>query len=142
MTMGRILPSGPRESEIWVITYKCGIYEPRVSCLRTSALSLVSIEIPPTVRLYIPTMSDFYHPSYDSRYPQHQYPPMIPSATPSNSSDENNDQPTTPPKSADLHQQKSDAKPQATFLTKLYAYVSHTTLFWSFSHPSKSSRAS
>lgn len=87
------------------------------------------------------TMSDFYHPSYDSRYPHHQYPPM-PSATSSNSSDENNDPPPTPPKSADLQQPKSEAKPQATFLTKLYAYVRSTVLLILFYNPSQSSWAS
>ncbi|KAF9535101.1 HSF-type DNA-binding-domain-containing protein [Crepidotus variabilis] len=59
-------------------------------------------------------MADLYPPNYDSRYPA--------TASSSNSSDENNDAPPSPAKSPD-HQQKTEAKPQATFLTKLYALL-------------------
>ena len=58
-------------------------------------------------------MADLYPHSYDNRYQQY---------TPSND-DSNNDSPPTPPKSSDHQQSKSETKPQATFLTKLYAYV-------------------
>lgn len=52
-------------------------------------------------------MTDLY--PYDARYQQSS----------SASSDDNNDQ----SKSTDLNNQKSDSKPQATFLTKLYALL-------------------
>ena len=60
-------------------------------------------------------MADLYPPSYS---PRHSYPQHTMSGS---SSDENHDQPSKSP--SDHHPPKSDAKPQATFLTKLYAYV-------------------
>ncbi|KAF8897365.1 HSF-type DNA-binding-domain-containing protein [Infundibulicybe gibba] len=80
-------------------------------------------------------MADLYPPSYSARYHRdHQhYPSSAPMVYPqlmsshhsasSNSSDENHDQPSSPPKSADQQPQKSESKPQATFLTKLYALL-------------------
>lgn len=66
---------------------------------------------------YPRTMSSSYSPTQ----PQ-IYPPALPHVQPtSSSSPEGDDGDATPPKSADA--QKLETKPQATFLTKLYAYV-------------------
>ena len=68
-------------------------------------------------------MADLYPPSYSPR--QSYHPHHLMSSSSNNSSDENHDQPQSPSKSPSDHQPpKSDAKPQATFLTKLYAYAS------------------
>ena len=51
--------------------------------------------------------------------PRPYYPPQLMSAGSStNSDDDQHDAPPSPTKSAEQH--KPDAKPQATFLTKLY----------------------
>ncbi|KIL68140.1 hypothetical protein M378DRAFT_8823 [Amanita muscaria Koide BX008] len=68
-------------------------------------------------------MSNRHH-DFASVYP----PQLMSSSSNTSSSDDSHDRPTTPPKmiSADHHQttpQKSDSKPQATFLTKLYALL-------------------
>ncbi|PPQ75123.1 hypothetical protein CVT24_010037 [Panaeolus cyanescens] len=67
-------------------------------------------------------MADLYPPSYPHRTNSYNnnYPPSS-----NNSSDENNDQSTDHEKllSNDSIPQKSDPKPQATFLTKLYALL-------------------
>ncbi|KAF8974405.1 HSF-type DNA-binding-domain-containing protein [Flammula alnicola] len=80
-------------------------------------------------------MADLYPPNYSARNyrdnnndytpsPLQVYPPQLMSAGSSNnSSDENHDQPPSPTKSADHQPPKSEAKPQATFLTKLYALL-------------------
>lgn len=52
--------------------------------------------------------------------PRTYYPPQLMSAGSSNNSDD--DQPPSPTKSND-QPQKAEAKPQATFLTKLYKCV-------------------
>ncbi|KAH9482852.1 Heat shock factor protein 4 [Psilocybe cubensis] len=71
-------------------------------------------------------MADLYPPSYtmrhrdDSQYSQYP-PPLLSAGSSNNSSDDNHDQPPSPTKSAD--HQKPEAKPQATFLTKLYALL-------------------
>ncbi|KAF8165160.1 HSF-type DNA-binding-domain-containing protein [Crassisporium funariophilum] len=88
-------------------------------------------------------MADLYPPSYSARQPYHRhpddhqqqynpsplqvYPPQLmnsqPSGSSNNSSDENHDQPPSPSKSSDHQPPKTEAKPQATFLTKLYALL-------------------
>ncbi|KAG6855026.1 hypothetical protein C0991_005955 [Blastosporella zonata] len=81
-------------------------------------------------------MADLYPPSYSSRsYPRDNdpyntsasYPPhpiaSHHSGSSTGDSDDNHDQPPSPPKSTDLLSQKPDTKPQATFLTKLYALL-------------------
>ncbi|KAF8450832.1 HSF-type DNA-binding-domain-containing protein [Boletus edulis BED1] len=79
-------------------------------------------------------MQDLYAPSYPPHRPQwsrsadHQYPqintappPLYP---PSSPNDSPSDDPSPPPKSHDQHQPaKTESKPQATFLTKLYALL-------------------
>jgi len=73
-------------------------------------------------------MTDLYPPSYSPprQYNSPQYPQQLMSSSSNNSSDET---PPSPSKSPSDHQPpKSDAKPQATFLTKLYAYVQSTAL--------------
>lgn len=64
-------------------------------------------------------MADLYPPSYSPRQSYHPHNIMSGSSI---SSDENHDSPSKSP--SDHQPPKSDAKPQATFLTKLYAYVS------------------
>ncbi|KAG6911681.1 hypothetical protein DXG01_007931 [Tephrocybe rancida] len=82
-------------------------------------------------------MADLYPPSYSSRSyttrdTEHynssaSYPPQPIASQHSGSStgdsDDNHDQPPSPSKSTDVHSQKPDTKPQATFLTKLYALL-------------------
>ena len=63
-------------------------------------------------------MADLY-PPYSPR--QSYHPQHLMSGSSNNSSDENHDSPSKSP--SDHQPPKSDAKPQATFLTKLYAYV-------------------
>lgn len=67
---------------------------------------------------YPRTMSSSYSPTQ-----QQIYPPALPHVQPTSSSspEDHDDGDATPPKSADA--QKLETKPQATFLTKLYAYV-------------------
>ena len=67
-------------------------------------------------------MADLYPPSYSPR--QSYHPHNLMSGSSNNSSDENHDSPSKSP--SDHQPPKSDAKPQATFLTKLYAYVVFT----------------
>lgn len=68
-------------------------------------------------------------PAYQSsNNPQMVYPPQLMSSQHSGSSnassDENHNEPPSPSKSNPEHQPpKTESKPQATFLTKLYAYV-------------------
>lgn len=57
-------------------------------------------------------MADLYPPSYNMRH----Y-----ALDDHNDDDDSHDQPPSPTKSSDPP--KPEAKPQATFLTKLYAYV-------------------
>ncbi|KAF8205128.1 HSF-type DNA-binding-domain-containing protein [Pholiota molesta] len=59
-------------------------------------------------------MADLYPPHYP---PRNFYPPLMSAASSNNSDD---DQPPSPTKSLDHQPPKSEAKPQATFLTKLY----------------------
>ncbi|KAF8914095.1 HSF-type DNA-binding-domain-containing protein [Gymnopilus junonius] len=66
-------------------------------------------------------MADLYPPSYPPRHRDYQYPPLMSAGSSNNSSDENNDTPPSPEKPAEPP--KSDTKPQATFLTKLYALL-------------------
>ena len=70
-----------------------------------------SLEIPPPrERAHHTLMADLYPPTYNARV----YPPA--------NDNDDNDQPPSPTKSLSDHQPpKSEAKPQATFLTKLYA---------------------
>ncbi|KAJ7228822.1 HSF-type DNA-binding-domain-containing protein [Mycena pura] len=74
-------------------------------------------------------MADLYPPSYPSRsYPRppDPYPYSMPhhSGSSNGSADEAHDEPQSPSKSPELPQpQKSESKPQATFLTKLYALL-------------------
>ncbi|KAG8218368.1 HSF-type DNA-binding-domain-containing protein [Butyriboletus roseoflavus] len=83
-------------------------------------------------------MQDLYAPSYQpprpqwSRHTDHQYPQIStaqpPLYPPSSPNDSPNDDPSPQPpiKSHDQHQHqptKSESKPQATFLTKLYALL-------------------
>lgn len=103
--------------------------------------------IPPLV-----SMADLYPPAHSRspqqyQYPRHTdsqqsptypttnnsnqmvpYPPQLMSSQHSNSSnassDENHNEPPSPSKSNSEHQPpKTESKPQATFLTKLYSYV-------------------
>lgn len=84
-------------------------------------------------------MADLYPPSYSNRsYQRHAdqnypsnglvYPPQViasqHSGSSTGSSEDTHDQPPSPAKSSDQQPQKSETKPQATFLTKLYAHVS------------------
>lgn len=77
-------------------------------------------------------MADLYPPalrtrhSDDSPYPNILYPHLMAHSASSNSSeDDPHTEPHSPPPSSKLdhHAPKPDAKPQATFLTKLYAYL-------------------
>ncbi|KAF5388038.1 hypothetical protein D9615_000234 [Tricholomella constricta] len=85
-------------------------------------------------------MADLYPPPYPSRpYPRSSDPSPYPSAnglayppqviasqhsgSSTASSEDNHDQPPSPAKSSDNQPQKTEAKPQATFLTKLYALL-------------------
>jgi hypothetical protein len=71
-------------------------------------------------------MADLYPPSYPQRnYHRDQYNqyPMSHSGSSNGSADDTHDQPPSPSKSPE-QPQKSETKPQATFLTKLYAFVS------------------
>ncbi|KAG5637058.1 hypothetical protein H0H81_005970 [Sphagnurus paluster] len=83
-------------------------------------------------------MADLYPPSYSSRpsYPRAPdsyssnnapYPPQVitsqHSGSSTSSSEDIQDQPPSPAKSTDNQPQKTESKPQATFLTKLYAQV-------------------
>ncbi|RDB22508.1 hypothetical protein Hypma_010380 [Hypsizygus marmoreus] len=85
-------------------------------------------------------MADLYPPSYVSRnyqrhpdsiasqYPQNPvvYPPQVIASQhsgSSTSSEENHDAPPSPAKNQDAQSQKAESKPQATFLTKLYALL-------------------
>lgn len=80
-----------------------------------------------------PAMADLYPPSYPPRayhrqqdqYPHQPYPMSHHHSGSSNgSADDAHDQPPSPSKSPEQQPQKSETKPQATFLTKLYASVS------------------
>ena len=111
--------------------------DPRLHCrlllrIRLKLLSTVSQPFHSPISF---PMADLYPSSYSSRsynrhiphqYPSNVYPPQQlssqHSASSAGSSDENHDPPPSPAKSTD--QQKPDPKPQATFLTKLYAQVS------------------
>ncbi|KAJ7179829.1 HSF-type DNA-binding-domain-containing protein [Mycena crocata] len=77
-------------------------------------------------------MADLYPPSYPPRayhrhqdpYPHQPYPPPHHHSGSSNgSADDAHDQPPSPSKSPEQQPQKSETKPQATFLTKLYALL-------------------
>lgn len=83
-------------------------------------------------------MADLYPPalrtrhSDDSPYPNILYPHLMAHSASSNSSeDDPHTEPHSPPPSSKLdhHAPKPDAKPQATFLTKLYAYLFFFLLF-------------
>ncbi|KAJ7086725.1 HSF-type DNA-binding-domain-containing protein [Mycena epipterygia] len=80
-------------------------------------------------------MADLYPPSYPPRaYHRHpdQYPhqpyqmPHHHSGSSNGSADDAHDQPPSPSKSPEQQPQKSETKPQATFLTKLYALLERT----------------
>ncbi|KAJ6599229.1 HSF-type DNA-binding-domain-containing protein [Mycena vulgaris] len=80
-------------------------------------------------------MADLYPPSYPPRsyhrqpdqYPHQPYPmPHHHSGSSNGSADEAHDQPPSPSKSPEQQPQKSETKPQATFLTKLYALLERT----------------
>lgn len=96
--------------------------------------------------IHHPSMADLYPPSYSprthqsyNRHPDQQqystqlnpsglvYPPQLMasqhSGSSNGSSEEIHDQPPSPSKSPDQQPPKSETKPQATFLTKLYACV-------------------
>lgn len=67
-------------------------------------------------------MADLYPPSYASRSSSSSYSrdhPLYPPMNSASSNTSSDDHPPSPPKSP-----KPDPKPQATFLTKLYAYIS------------------
>ncbi|KAG6832958.1 hypothetical protein H0H92_004842 [Tricholoma furcatifolium] len=78
-------------------------------------------------------MADLYPPSYSSRSysrdndpfsSQHSYPSQpIVSGDSTGDSDDAHDNPPSPSKSNDPQSQKPETKPQATFLTKLYALL-------------------
>ncbi|KAJ7095222.1 HSF-type DNA-binding-domain-containing protein [Mycena belliarum] len=79
-------------------------------------------------------MADLYPPSYHPRpyhrqdsYPHQSYPvPAHHDQDESSSADDAHDQPPSPSKSPEQQPQKSETKPQATFLTKLYALLERT----------------
>ncbi|KAL0949625.1 hypothetical protein HGRIS_009670 [Hohenbuehelia grisea] len=73
-------------------------------------------------------MADLYPPQqqhFNQRYQQYPPPPLTHQHSgSSNASSDEHDQPATPPKHHDHSPpQKADTKPQATFLTKLYALL-------------------
>ncbi|KAJ7742427.1 HSF-type DNA-binding-domain-containing protein [Mycena maculata] len=79
-------------------------------------------------------MADLYPPSYQQpraynrdQYPHQPYPiPHHHSGSSNGSADDPQDRPPSPSKSPEQQPQKSETKPQATFLTKLYALLERT----------------
>ncbi|KAK7061582.1 AGC/RSK protein kinase [Favolaschia claudopus] len=71
------------------------------------------------------SMADLYPPAYPQRsyHRDHYSYPMSHSGSSNGSQDDNNDNPPPSPSKSPDHPQKSDSKPQATFLTKLYALL-------------------
>ena len=120
--------------------------------LRTPELSLSPPSLSYLACLSLPrlSMADLYPPPHsrtrhdDPSYNHILYNNIMPHSASSNSgSDDSHNEPNSPPKSPpDHHPPKSDSKPQATFLTKLYAYVFLSlSLSTTPSHPSQPPRA-
>ena len=117
-----------------------------MSGLRTPELSLSPPSLSYLACLSLPRlpMADLYPPPHSrTRHDDYiLYNNIMPHSASSNSgSDDSHNEPNSPPKSPPDHQPpKPDSKPQATFLTKLYAYVL-LSLAQHPPHPSQPPRA-